>query len=229
MPATLSRFDVPPYRLSGAVYGALLNHRAQLAALGDAVHQPPYKAPPQAPVLSVMPRHMQAAGGTALVVPPGAPGLEVGPALGIVIGRVACRVPVDQALDFAAAYVLLGEVSLPLASHYRPAVRLRARDGFCPIGARVVPAAELPQPDALSVQVDIDGQPAQHGSTADRVRGVARLLADVTDFMTLQPGDVLSLGRSHGAPLARVGQTVTLRIDGLGELQHRLVAAGAEA
>ena len=49
--------DVPPYRLSGTVVGALLNHPGELAALGSAVHQPPYKAPPTAPVLTVRPRN----------------------------------------------------------------------------------------------------------------------------------------------------------------------------
>lgn len=211
-------------QLSGQVYGALLNHRPQLTALGDAVTQLPYKAAPQAPVLSVMPRHMLAADGAPLAVPAGVPGLEVGVTLGIVIGRVACRVPLAQAMDFVAGYVVLGEVTLPLASHYRPALRLRARDGFCPIGARVVPATQVPDADALPMHIDVDGQTVQATNTGDRVRGVAQLLADVSEFMTLQPGDVLSLGRSHGAPLVLVGQQVLLRIEGLGQLQHTVTA-----
>ena len=57
MPTAKLSFDVPPYRLSGVVYGALLNHAPQLAALGDAMTQPPYKAAPRAPVLAVKPRN----------------------------------------------------------------------------------------------------------------------------------------------------------------------------
>lgn len=227
MSATLSVPHWPALQLSGHVQGALLNHRPQLAALGDAVMQPPYKAPPQAPVLSLMPRHMLAANGAPLQVPAGAPGLEVGVALGIVIGRVACRVNVAQAMDFVAGYVVLGEITLPLSSHYRPVLRLRARDGFCPIGAPIMPAAQVPNPDALVMQVGIDGAMVHTTTTSDRVRGVGQLLADVSDFMTLQPGDVLSLGRSHGAPLARVGQQVTLHIEGVGQLHHLLVAEPA--
>lgn len=213
----------------GAVYGALLNHRPQLAALGEVASQPPYKAPPRAPVLCVMPRHTHAADGAPLVVPAGAAGLEVGPALGIVIGRTACRVPAAQALAFVAGYRLLGEVNLPLDSHYRPAVRWRARDGFCPLAAAVVPASAVPAPDALAVQVLADGVPVQHTTTGERVRGVAQLLADVTAFMTLQPGDVFSLGRSHGAPLVRPGQRVVLLIEGIGRLEHPVVAGEAAA
>ncbi len=218
------KLTTSPWRLSGSVYGALLNHWPELAALGDAVHQAPYKAPPQAPVLSVMPRHMLAGDGDVLCVPAGAAGLHVGAALGIVIGRVACRVPVQHALDFVAGYVLMGEVTLPLTSHYRPALRLRARDGFCPLSHHIVPAHEVADPDTLTVRVTIDGQTAQSSSTGQRVRGVAQLLAHVTEFMTLQTGDVLSLGRGHGAPLVRAGQHVGLHIDGLGSLHHRVVA-----
>ena len=71
-------FGVPPFRLSGVVYAALLNHAPQLAALGDAVNQPPYKAPPKAPVLAVKPRHTLARPGDAVVVPVGHMALEVG-------------------------------------------------------------------------------------------------------------------------------------------------------
>ena len=221
------KLTTSPWRLSGSVYGALLNHRPELAALGDAVHQAPYKAPPQAPVLSVMPRHMLAGDGDVLCVPAGAAGLHVGAALGIIIGGVACRVPVQHALDFVAGYVLMGEVTLPLTSHYRPALRLRARDGFCPLSHKIVPVHDVAEPDALAVRITIDGHTVQTGSAGDRVRGVAQLLADVTEFMSLQAGDVLSLGRCHGAPLVHAGQRVGLHIQGLGSLHHRVVAEEA--
>lgn len=228
-PATLPRFGFAPYRLSGQIYGALLNHRPQLAALGEAAHQPPYKAPPKAPVLAVMPRHTWSADGDPLAVPAGEPGLEIGVALGIVLGRVACRVSPAQALACVAGYLLLGEISLPLTSHYRPAVRLRARDGFCPVGRLVVPATAVAQPDALAARVRIDGRIAHETNTGDRLRDVAHLVADVSEFMTLQPGDVLSLGRSHGAPQATAGQQVVLEIDGLGTSRHLVVAEGEGA
>ena len=221
-------FDVPPYRLSGVVYGALMNHAPQLAALGDAVNMPPYKAPPQFPVLAVKPRHMLAADGDAVVVPTGAVGVEVGASLGIVIGRVACRVPVAQALDFVAGYLAVNEVQLSAvgndSSHYRPAVRLKARDGHCVLGSQVVARQQVPDPDALAVQVSVDGVLVQQSSTGGRVRGVAQLLADVTEFMTLQPGDVLLLGAAHAAPRVGAGQSVVIHIEGIGSLHNCIVA-----
>lgn len=218
------RFDVPPYRLSGTVVGALLNDPAQLAALGAAVHAPPHKAPPRAPVLEVKPRHTLAGDGAAVEVPAGEAALEVGASLGVVIGATACRVGAAQALAHVAGYLVALDFSLPLSAHYRPAVRLKARDGFCPLGPSVVPAAAVADPDALAVEVSVDGAVVHRHSTAQRVRGVAALIADVSEFMTLHPGDVLLLGRAHGAPLARAGQSVAARIEGVGTLQARLVA-----
>jgi 5-oxopent-3-ene-1,2,5-tricarboxylate decarboxylase / 2-hydroxyhepta-2,4-diene-1,7-dioate isomerase len=229
MPLSSLGFDVPPYRLSGTVIGALLNDPAQLAALGDAIHQPPHKAPPVAPVLAVRPRHTQAADGDTITVPADVPALVVGGSLGIVIGRVACRVTEAEALQFVAGYVIAAEISVPLASHYRPAVRFIARDGFCPIGPRVVPASQVPEPDALAVQVEVDGAMVHTSTTGGRTRGVARLIADVSAFMTLQAGDVLLLGAAHGSPQLRAGQSVVIRIAGLGALNHRLVSEEVHA
>ena len=233
MPAFDLRFELPPFRLSGTVVAALLNHAPQLAALGDAVHQPPYRAPPQAPVLAMRPRNAFALDGAAVALPAEAQAfqvaqaVQVGASLGIVMGRAACRVPVGQALQWVAGYTLVNDLCLPHAGHYRPAVRLRARDGFCVIGPGVVAAAAIADPDALAVQIEIDGRLAQATDTAGRLRSVAQLIADVTDFMTLQAGDLLLLGASAGAPLARAGQDVTVRIAGLGQQRIRLVAEQA--
>jgi 5-oxopent-3-ene-1,2,5-tricarboxylate decarboxylase / 2-hydroxyhepta-2,4-diene-1,7-dioate isomerase len=216
--------DGPPWRLSGTVYGALLNHAPQLAALGEAVHQPPHKAPPQAPVLEVKPRHMLAADGAVVRVPAGMAGLRVSASLGIVIGAVACRVPAARAMDHVAGYLIVGDVSAPLPNDYRPGARFKARDGFCPLGARVAPAAEVPEPDALSGRVEVDGAVVHEFTTGERVRGVARLIADVAEFMTLQAGDVLALGIAHGAPLVEAGHAVALAIDGVGSLRLRVEA-----
>lgn len=216
--------DVAPWRLSGTVYGALLNHAPQLAALGDAVHQPPHKAPPQAPVLEVKPRHMLAGDGAVVRVPAGMAALQVSGSLGIVIGAVACRVPVERAMEHVAGYLIVGDISAPLPNHYRPGARFKARDGFCPLGARVVPAVDVPAPDALAGRVEVDGAVAHEFTTGERVRGVAQLIADVTEFMTLQAGDVLALGIARGAPRVEAGHAMVLSIDGVGSLRLRVEA-----
>lgn len=213
--------DLPATR--GTVYGTLLNHRDALAALGEQVHAAPYKAPPKAPVLYIKPRNTWAEPSAAVGVPADAPELEMGATLGLVIGRTACRVSEADALGFVAGYVVMNDISVPHAAVYRPSMRFKCRDGFCPIGP-VVPASASIDPDALVITVAIDGKVVQRNSTAGLIRPVARLLADVTEFMTLHPGDVLAVGVAAGSPRARAGQRVSITIEGVGELEHTLVA-----
>ncbi len=211
-------------RLSGVVYGALLNHRAQLDALGDAAHRPPHNTPPRAPVLAVKPRHTLVSQGALVAVPKGIDALEVGATLGMVIGRTACRVPMQGAMAFVAGYTVALEIGMAVPSHYRPSARFKSRDGFCPISTTLVDASNVHDPDQLSAQVLIDGVAAQSTSTDNRARNVAQLLVDVTAFMTLQTGDVLLLGASANPALARAGQRVEARIDGVGAIAVQLIA-----
>ena len=217
-------FDEPPHRFSGVVYGVLHNDRAALAALGAAVDEAPYKGAPRAPVLYVKPRNTLSGPGATLVVPADAEALEIGAAVGLVIGRPACRLREDEALAHLAGCVIVADASVPHASWYRPQVRARARDGSCVVGPRVVALAGLGDPGRLAIRVQVDGRPAQDAPRVDWVRPPARLLADVTDFMTLSPGDVLIAGVPHGAPKVRAGQGWSIEIDGLGRLDGRCVA-----
>jgi 5-oxopent-3-ene-1,2,5-tricarboxylate decarboxylase / 2-hydroxyhepta-2,4-diene-1,7-dioate isomerase len=216
-------FGVPPWRLSGVVYGTLLNDPAALAALGDAVHRAPYKAPPVAPVLYIKPRNTLAASGAQVVVPADAGCFEIGAALAIVIGRTACRVAEADALAHVAGYTLVADLSVPHTSFYRPSVRHKARDGSCLIGPQVVARPARPQPDDLVLTVSIDGAVVHVAQTARMRRPLAQLLADVTEFMTLQPGDVLMLGVAAGAPHAGAGQRFAVECAGIGRLEGTLV------
>jgi 5-oxopent-3-ene-1,2,5-tricarboxylate decarboxylase/2-hydroxyhepta-2,4-diene-1,7-dioate isomerase len=212
----------------GTVYGTLLNHRDALAALGNAVNEPPYKAAPKAPILYIKPRNTWINAGEAIIVPADVLELEIGATLGLVIGRAACRVSEADALSFVAGYVIVNDVSVPHDSYYRPSLRFKARDTFCPIGPFVARDA-IGSPDALGIAVTIDGETVQRANTAGLIRSAARLIAEVSDFMTLVPGDVLSVGVAAGAPRARVGQHVSLAINGLGRLDNPLTPDGALA
>jgi len=223
MTAPPPSFPFAPYRLTGTVYGVLLNHAGALAALGDAVNARPYLAPPRAPVLYVKPRNTLAAPNQPIEVPEDAQILVVGANLGAVIGRTACRVAADQALSYVAGYVIVNDLSVPHASFFRPSIRFIARDGTCSIGPSVVARERIADPGALTVRIHVDGRLVQTTDTSQRLRPLARLIADVTDFMTLAPGDILMLGASAGAPTAHAGQRVGVAIEGLGHLENPLV------
>lgn len=219
--------DVPPYHLSGVVYGALLNHQSAWSSLGDSVARPPYNGAPRAPVLYMKPRNTLAGCGDAVQVPVGTAELEIGACLGLVVGRAACRVHEESALEYLAGYLIVNDVSIPHQPYYRPSIRFKARDGFCPIGPRVVPRAAVADPDDLSIRVFIDGELKQQARTSQLRRPVRRLLADVTEFMTLAPGDVLAVGAAAPAPLIRAGQRACIEIEGLGRLENPFVQAAA--
>lgn len=210
--------------VSGAVYGTLLNDRHALEALGDAVNAPPYQAPPRAPVLYLKPRNTHA-GHRARVVVPGSDGVQVGASLGIVIGRTATRVAAHEAFDYIAGYTLVADLSVPHASVYRPSVRFRARDNFCVIGPAVVARRHVADPDQLAIAVNVEDGAAFNATTATSVRGVAQLLADVTDFMTLAPGDVITLGVPYGVPVVQAGARATIVIGDWAPLEIEFVAA----
>ena len=219
--------DVAPFRLSGTVYGALLNHRSALAALGAAASLPPYNAPPAAPVLYIKPRNTLALPDSVVRIPPGTPELEVGACLGLVIGRTACRVSVPRALEYVAGYLIVADVSIPHSSFHRPSVRFKARDGYCPLGPAVTARAAVADPGALGIRAYLDEVLVHTANTADLIRPAARLLADVSDFMTLGPGDVLALGAAAPAPRVRSGQTLRIEIEGLGSLSNRFLDEAA--
>lgn len=219
--------EVPPFALSGTLYGTLLNHRSALDAVAGEAGKPPYNALPRAPVLYLKPRNTLAAGGAPVEIPAGVVELAAAACLGIVIGRTACRVAEAAALDHVAGYLIVNDVSVPHSNYFRPAVRHNARDGFCPLGPWVTSRASIRDPDALLIRTYVDGALVQSASTSDLVRRVARLLADVTEFMTLSPGDVLAAGAAAPAPRVRAGESVRIEIDGLGALVNPFVAAGA--
>jgi 5-oxopent-3-ene-1,2,5-tricarboxylate decarboxylase/2-hydroxyhepta-2,4-diene-1,7-dioate isomerase len=91
----------------------------------------------------------------------------------------------------------------------------------------VVPKDAVPNPDDLRIDVYVDGILRQSASTSELVRPVARLLADVTEFMTLSPGDVLAVGAAAPAPQVHAGQKVAIEIERVGRLETSFIGASS--
>jgi 5-oxopent-3-ene-1,2,5-tricarboxylate decarboxylase/2-hydroxyhepta-2,4-diene-1,7-dioate isomerase len=177
-----------------------------------------------APALYVKPRNTWLASGGTVTVPAGVDELELGACLAAVIGRPACGIDAGQALSHVAGWLLVADVHVPHDMLYRPSLRWRVRDGFCPLGPVVTSAAEVPDPDAMTLTVEVDGQVVHQATTGDRVRGAAQLIADVSAFMTLSPGDLLMLGVAAGAPRVQAGQAVRITAPGLAPRNMRFQA-----
>jgi 5-oxopent-3-ene-1,2,5-tricarboxylate decarboxylase/2-hydroxyhepta-2,4-diene-1,7-dioate isomerase len=202
------------YLPTGTVYGVLLNFRAEVEALAPQMDQPPYKAPPKAPVLYVKTANTWTPTGGAVPVPARVPEVEVGATVGLVMGERGS----------VAGCVLMNDVSVPHASFFRPPVKFKCLDGFLGIGGALRTGID---PASLVVEVRIDGELRHTVDFSQLVRPADRLLADVGEFMTLQAGDVLMLGCAAGRPLAKVGQRIEISAPGFDPLVNMLIEEAA--
>ncbi len=199
------------------VYGTLLNFRGEYAAWGPKMNQPPYQAPPKAPVLYIKPANTWSPDGAPITVPAHVAEVEVGATIAMVM-----KTPGE-----VAGYLLMNDLSVPHASYFRPPVRFKCLDGFLGIGGVVLPAGPGVEPSRFVLEVRINGVLEQTVAFADLMRGAHQLLAEVSEFMTLGPGDALMLGLDAGRPLARAGDRIELRAHGFGTLTNTLIAEAA--
>lgn len=164
--------------------------------------------------------------------PPGAAKLDYEVELVAVIARAARGVDEARALAHVAAYCLMNDVSERefQMEHGGGTTKGKSCDTFAPIGPWLVTADEIADPQALGLWTTVNGERRQHGNTKHMVFPVRQLIAYVSRFMTLQPGDLLSTGTpagvGHGARPPRYlepGDTVEQGIDGLGQQRHRVI------
>jgi 5-oxopent-3-ene-1,2,5-tricarboxylate decarboxylase/2-hydroxyhepta-2,4-diene-1,7-dioate isomerase len=202
--------------IQGTVYGTLLNFRGELDALGAKVNEAPYQAPPKAPVLYVKPANTFSANGAAITLPADVPEVEVGATVAMVM----------KSATEIEGFVLMNDLSVPHDNYFRPPVKSKCRDGFLAIGDRVRARNEAGDPAVFKVEVRINGELKQTVRFSQLVRPADKLLADVREFMTLGPGDMLMLGCDAGRPLARAGDRIDISMPALGTLSNTLVAEG---
>ncbi len=156
--------------------------------------------------------------------------------LGVVIGTTARYVDEARALSHVAGYCVINDVSernfqLERGSQWDKG---KGCDTFGPIGPWLVTRDEVPDPQALDMWLDVNGEKMQRGSTRTMIFGVATLVSYVSRFMTLLPGDVITTGTPPGVGLGmkpprylKAGDVVTLGIAGLGEQRQKVVAWSA--
>nr|WP_315474249.1 fumarylacetoacetate hydrolase family protein [uncultured Sandarakinorhabdus sp.] len=154
--------------------------------------------------------------------------------LGVVIGAPAKYVSEADALSHVAGYCVVHDVSERAFQMERQGqwVKGKSHDSFGPIGPYLVTPEDVPNPQALDLWLEVDGHRYQQGNTRTMVYGVAHLIAYISQFMTLQTGDIISTGTPPGVGLGqtppvylRAGQEVRLGINGLGEQRQRTVPA----
>jgi len=123
--------------------------------------------------------------------------------LAVVVGTLARRVGVAQALSHVAGYCLANDVSERDWQIKRSGqwVKGKSFDGFGPIGPWLVTADELPDPQSIALQLDVNGKTRQRSNTSDMIFTVAEIVSHLSQFMTLLPGDVIVTGTPEGVGL----------------------------
>jgi 2-keto-4-pentenoate hydratase/2-oxohepta-3-ene-1,7-dioic acid hydratase in catechol pathway len=153
--------------------------------------------------------------------------------LGVVIGRTARYVAAKDALRYVAGYCIVNDVSERDFQLKRGASQWskgKGCDTFGPTGPWLVTSDEVKDPQNLDMWLDVNGERRQTGNTRTMIFNVPDLVADVSRYMTLLPGDIITTGTPPGVALGmkppqwlKAGDVVTLGIAGLGEQRQRVV------
>lgn len=213
---------LPPVTGTKAI-GLALNYREHAAELS-------MEAPPD-PALFFKPLSSLIGHGAPVVAPPRIEYMHYEVELVAVIGQHCRRVPAERALEVVAGYTIGNDVTVRdfVANFYRPPVRAKGYDTFGPLGPYVVTPDELDDPANLELRTYVNGELRQRGNTSQMQRPVPELIAYITSFMTLEPGDTIWTGTPSGLSHVYPGDVMRLEIDGLGALENSIVADEAAA
>ena len=153
--------------------------------------------------------------------------------LGVVIGTRARYVSQKEALNHVAGYCTVNDVSEREFQIERGGTWDKGKgcDTFGPLGPWLVTRDEVPNPQRLSLWLDVNGKRVQSGSTKTMIFSVAKIVSYVSQFMTLEPGDVITTGTPPGVGLGmkppmflKKGDVMNVGIEGLGEQQQQVIA-----
>lgn len=196
------------------IIGIGVNYRAHAQEMG--------KALPAEPLMFLKPPSAMIPHGGVIRRPAGFARVDHEAELGVVIGRRAQRVPRERALDVVAGYVCVNDVTVrELQQRDGQWTRAKGFDTFCPIGPRIVPGLD---PSNLRIQARVNGTIRQDSTTADLIFDVPALIAFCSEYMTLEPGDVISTGTPSGVGNLEVGDVCEIEIEGIGILRNEVVA-----
>ena len=203
--------------LPSKVIGVGRNYAAHAAEMGNDV--------PERPLIFLKPSTAVIGTGDAIRLPADSDQVEHEAELALIVGRVAKDVPRDKAAEVIFGYTCANDVT---ARDQQRAdgqfTRAKGYDSFCPIGPWIETSFD---PSAVRVRALVNGQPRQDGNTKDMVFDVATLVSFMSHVMTLVPGDVILTGTPDGVSPIVAGDTVTVSIDGIGELTNSVRAAKA--
>jgi 2-keto-4-pentenoate hydratase/2-oxohepta-3-ene-1,7-dioic acid hydratase in catechol pathway len=206
---SVETFDLVPSKIIGIGQ----NYRAHAIEMG--------KGLPEEPLMFLKPRSAMIADGAAIARPKGFERVDYEGELGVVIGKRASKVSKADALGIVLGYTCVNDVTVrDLQKKDGQWTRAKGFDTFCPIGPRIVPGLD---PRALRITTRVNGVVKQDSSTSDLIFDVATLISFASQYMTLEPGDVISTGTPAGVGNLDPGDVCEIEIEGIGVLTNPVI------
>lgn len=229
--------DALPVVAEGTRLGAPVAGVGKLIAIGlnyaDHAAEAGMAVPPE-PVVFMKATSSICGPNDAVEKPRGSQKLDWEVELAVVIGKRAKYVTEAEALDHVAGYLICNDISERGFQTERAGqwVKGKSHDTFAPLGPWLVTRDEVPDPQALEMFLNVNGAPCQKGSTRTMVYGVAHLVHYLSQFMTLEPGDIITTGTPPGVGMGmkppkflHAGDVMELGIEGLGRQRQVVVTA----
>jgi len=211
---------VSPLIPRSKIVGVGRNYADHAAELGNEV--------PATPLVFLKPNTSVIGPGEPIVYPPETANLHYEGELAVVIGRICRRVPAERAADVIFGYTVANDVTArDLQNADGQWARAKGFDSFCPLGPWIATHIDLAEASRLELLTTLNDEPVQAGNTSQLVHGIADLVAYVTSFTTLLPGDVILTGTPAGVGPMSVGDRVSVTIPGIGTLTNPVVAEEA--
>ncbi|MBN2028944.1 fumarylacetoacetate hydrolase family protein [bacterium] len=148
--------------------------------------------------------------------------------LAVVIGREAKAIPKEEAFTCVAGYTILNDVTARTMQkadldQQHPWFRSKSLDTFCPLGPFILPADECSDPHTLEIRLTVNGKIKQKDNTSSMIFSIPEVIAHVSKFMTLQPGDIIATGTPSGVSQIQDGDVIEVSITGIGILRNRVI------
>ena len=176
---------------------------------------------PDRPMLFLKPPNTLAGHGDTVTLPAEKDRVDYEAELGVVIADQCRNVPEEDAMDVVAGFTCVNDISNRDDQQVEQNwVRGKAFDNAAPVGPVVVPPADVPE-DA-TIELRVNGERKQQSSRSQLIFSVPELIAEITTYMTLEPGDIIPTGTPHGVGPLSSQDDVEVEIEGIGTLRHSI-------
>ncbi|MDG9730307.1 fumarylacetoacetate hydrolase family protein [Ignatzschineria sp. RMDPL8A] len=145
--------------------------------------------------------------------------------LAVVIGKTAKNVKREDAWEYVDGFTLCNDYAIRdyLENYYRPNLRVKNRDGMTPVGPYILDKSAVKDPMNLGLKTWVNGELRQEGNTKDMIFDVPFLIEYLSEFMTLNPGDMIATGCPKGTSDVKAGDTVVIEVEGVGRLVNHVL------